>query len=281
LRFGFGTPRDYVLGLRLAHINGTQSKCGGKVVKNVAGYDMNKLYVGSFGTLAVLTEITFKLRPIPERSATLMVTSYSAGSLVRTASDLLASELRPASLFLARGFRPLLAGESKGAGVLLVRFVESNEAVDYQISTVRRITTDSGQVIELADSEAATVWTRVANVDQQAANAFKLSVPISRAAESIEELMASVPQSTIAADLGTGIIRIALDADHQQSAELAVRWRREAASSGGTLTIEQAPLEVRRRVGAWNDAGPAAALMGSIKANFDPEGLLSPGRFVA
>jgi glycolate oxidase FAD binding subunit len=63
LRLGYGTPRDYVIGLKLVHADGTESKSGGKVVKNVAGYDMNKLYVGSYGTLAIITELTFKLRP--------------------------------------------------------------------------------------------------------------------------------------------------------------------------------------------------------------------------
>lgn len=81
LRLGFGTPRDYVIGLKLAHIDGTESKSGGRVVKNVAGYDLNKLYVGSYGTLAVMTELTFKLRPLAERSSTLMITSRYRGPL--------------------------------------------------------------------------------------------------------------------------------------------------------------------------------------------------------
>ena len=81
-RLGFGTPRDYVIGLKLVHADGTESKCGGRVVKNVAGYDMNKLYVGSYGTLAVITELTFKLRPLPENNQTILVTPRSAGSFL-------------------------------------------------------------------------------------------------------------------------------------------------------------------------------------------------------
>ena len=74
LRCGYGTPRDYVIGLKLAHTDGRQSKSGGRVVKNVAGYDLNKLYVGSYGTLAVITEVTFKLRPLPEQCVTVVLT---------------------------------------------------------------------------------------------------------------------------------------------------------------------------------------------------------------
>src|SRR5215472_3940053 len=75
LRFAYGTPRDYVIGLRLAHVDGSESKSGGRVVKNVAGYDLNKLYIGSFGTLAVITEVILKLKPVPERSATVLITA--------------------------------------------------------------------------------------------------------------------------------------------------------------------------------------------------------------
>src|SRR4029453_16961482 len=101
LRLGFGTPRDYVIGLKLAHADGSESKSGGQVVKNVAGYDMNKLYVGSYGTLAIITELTFKLRPLAERISTMMISSKSRGQLFELARRVLASELQPASVVLA------------------------------------------------------------------------------------------------------------------------------------------------------------------------------------
>src|SRR5215470_11664778 len=115
LRLGFGTPRDYVIGLKLAHIDGTESRSGGKVVKNVAGYDMNKLYIGSFGTLAVITELVFKLRPLPERSCTVVVISKDLQSLARLAKQVLDSELQPASVFLAKFLAKGLTPESLGS----------------------------------------------------------------------------------------------------------------------------------------------------------------------
>jgi glycolate oxidase FAD binding subunit len=281
LRFGFGTPRDYVIGLRLAHINGELSKCGGKVVKNVAGYDMNKLYVGSFGTLAVLTELTVKLRPLPERAATLMITSPSAEMLIRAGSEILASELRPASLFLTRGLRLDLGFGQSGPEAVFIRFVESSEAVESQIDKTKRMACSGVQVIEIGELEAKAIWPRVADVDLQGPTCFKISVPMSRTADAFSRLTADAPNSIAAADLGTGIIRMAIGADDQRSVELAERWRRDAASLGGTLTIERASLDVRRLVDAWNDPGPSVGLMKSMKASFDPGGLLNPGRFVA
>ncbi|HEU4391685.1 MAG TPA: FAD-binding oxidoreductase [Blastocatellia bacterium] len=280
LRFGFGTPRDYVIGLRLAHINGEISKCGGKVVKNVAGYDMNKAYVGSFGTLAILTEVTFKLRPLPERSATVVLTSTSPEDLLRAASGILTSELRPSSLFLTSGFSRWFDSGPVRSTVLLLRFLESNEAVEYQIGRTRVISSGC-HASELVEADASAAWSRVANVDREASTCFTLSLPISRAAEYALRLAGEVPKPVVAADLGAGIIRMAFDVDDRRGAELADCWRREVSSFGGTLTIDRAPLEVRRRVGAWNDPGPAAVIMQRIKSSFDPDSLLSPGRFVA
>ena len=278
LRLGFGTARDYVIGLRLAHINGEISKCGGKVVKNVAGYDMNKLYVGSFGTLAILTELTFKLRPLPERSATLAIRSENPKNLLKAASDILASELRPSSLFLASGFRPPLDSTPGGSAALLVRFLESNEAVNYQIERTRAVLSEC-RANEMEEAEASAVWSRVANIDKEGPICFKLSLPLSRTAEWLQRLAVDA-HSVVAADLGTGIIRIAMDLDSDRITNLAEQWRAEVSSFGGTLTIESAPLDVRRRVDVWNDPGPATALMQAVKASFDPERLLSPGRFI-
>src|SRR5215467_6750422 len=139
LRFGYGTPREYVIGLRLAHVDGTESKSGGRVVKNVAGYDLNKLYVGSFGTLAVITEVILKLRPVPERSATMLVTASDLLSIQDFASRIKASRLRPASLFvLNQGMSSRLGVATEGPS-MLVRFVESAAAVADQVDRLQTL----------------------------------------------------------------------------------------------------------------------------------------------
>src|SRR5262245_24304675 len=148
LRLGFGTPRDYVIGLKLAHADGTQSKSGGRVVKNVAGYDMNKLYVGSHGTLAVITELTVKLRPLAERDSTILISSKNLALLFQLANRVLASELQPASIVLSKRLQAL-PNDS-----LMIRFIDSEASVTNQMNWVMREVDESGEATVLSDGEA-------------------------------------------------------------------------------------------------------------------------------
>ncbi|HEY7545210.1 MAG TPA: FAD-binding oxidoreductase [Blastocatellia bacterium] len=266
LRAGFGTPRDYALGLKLAHPDGSESRSGGKVVKNVAGYDMNKLYVGSFGTLAVITEITVKLRPLPERISTLVVTDRDHQKLISVARA--ASELQPVSIFLCS--LPEIS--------LAIRFAGSEPTVRYQIDCVVKALDSQATILD--ENEDRNFWTRVADIDRTANVAVKASVPIACAAQGFEKML-SLSHTSIAADLGTGIIRTAFDADEQSAVSMIEKLRAETILMGGTLVIERAPVSVRRLSDAWGDLGQIAMLMKSIKEKFDPHSMLNPGKFVA
>lgn len=276
LRLGFGTPRDYVIGLKLAHADGTESKSGGRVVKNVAGYDMNKLYVGSYGTLAVITEATFKLRPMPEKSATAMITGKNQKSLIEFAKRVLASELQPSSIFLTKR----LFGEQFGDDALLLRFIEGEAAVKHQLEWIERAVGNDHQSVIMNEAESELLWTAVADIDRRAANAVRISVLVSKASAAFERLLATCECVSVA-DLGVGIIRMAFDADHESAIETMKRLRADATAMGGTLFIERAPEGVKQQIDAWGEVGATTSLMRSIKAKFDPQSLLNPGRFVA
>jgi len=280
LRLGFGTPRDYVIGLKLAHADGTESKCGGRVVKNVAGYDMNKLYVGSYGTLAVITELTFKLRPLPESDATIIVTARGNGSLFDLAKHVVASELQPASVFLTRHLSPHVIESRPASDALLIRFVDNEAAVDHQINWMKRAASDENfEFTSLPGDQGEPLWQKVAGIDRGAANAVRISVRVSE----LESVLAKVCTDDCAAavDLGMGIIRIAFDEDEKGIADKIKRMRSHAAEAGGTLFVERASSAVRREVDAWGDPGPASSLMRSVKSKFDRESILNPGRFLA
>lgn len=281
LRFGFGKPRDYVIGLRLAHSDGTESRSGGKVVKNVAGYDMNKLYTGSFGTLAVITELIVKLRPLPDKSSTVRVTSQDVNLLRKLASSILSSNLLPASVFLTKGIFPDSLESSDRQLSLAVRFIESEPTVNYQVETVLKMIENRVSAEVLNDSDAEKFWTRVSNVDETSRVAIRMSVPLSLAQSGFEKLSGEESRSLIAADFATGIIRAAFDLDDGQAVEKIKRLRLESASLGGTLVVERASVSVKKEADAWGDAGPTVELMKSIKAKFDPQALLNPGMFVA
>ncbi|MFP5261968.1 MAG: FAD-binding oxidoreductase [Blastocatellia bacterium] len=281
LRGGFGTPRDYIIGLKLAHVDGTQSRSGGRVVKNVAGYDMNKLYVGSFGTLATLTELTFKLRPLPECVVTLMITATGRESLVRLAGKALTSELQPASIFLTSRLGTGLPGARAGNDALLIRFAESEAAVKHQTAWVAR-SIESGQELATLDKATAeSVWKVVADLDLRGGNACRASVLLSEAPALYQKFLEAIPGCVATADLAAGIIRIAFDAGDESAINLIRQLRGDAEAAGGTLFVERAATAVRQRAGAWGEVGATGALMRATKEKFDPQSLLNPGRFVA
>lgn len=280
LRLGFGTPRDYVIGLKLAHADGTESKCGGQVVKNVAGYDMNKLYVGSYGTLAIITELTFKLRPLAERISTMMVSSRSRRQLFDLARRVLASELQPASVVFARRLSVSLTTDWPEEA-LLIRFINSEGAVEHQVDWVTRTLDETSFATVLTPGDADAVWAQVADFDQQEDIRVRLSVPLSAIPSEFEKTVLTHLECVATADIGAGIIRMAFDGDARSAVDQIKRLRASAAAADGSLVIERAPVEVRREVDAWGDAGSTAGLMRAIKARFDPKGLLNPGKFVS
>jgi glycolate oxidase FAD binding subunit len=278
LRLGFGTPRDYVIGLKLVHADGSESKSGGKVVKNVAGYDMNKLYAGSYGTLAIITELTFKLRPLPERSSTIVITSKYRGPLFQLAKRVLASELQPASVVLTRRLSASSASRLPD-DALLIRFVDSEAAVAHQVDWVVRALDETHDATVLSENEADAVWAEVAELDQCAIR-VRLSVPLSAVPVAFEKAFLAHVNCVAAADIGTGIIRLAFETDQESAVDQIKRLRASAAGANGTLVIERAPAETRRAADAWGDVGSTAELVRSIKARFDPQSLLNPGKFV-
>jgi glycolate oxidase FAD binding subunit len=276
LRLAFGTPRDYVIGLRLAHIDGTESKSGGRVAKNVAGYDLNKLYVGSFGTLAVITGLNIKLRPLPECEASLQITAGKPARLFDLAKRLFASEAQPASIFLTSRLPAVSGGES-----LLIRFIESKEAVEYQLNVVKRLLDEDFQAATLNDEDAEKVWRQAVNVDGLADIAVRLSLPLSTVAEGFRKLRTMHEGGFASADVGVGIIRLSFEAQGSRAVEMIRAMRAEAARLGGTLFIERAPSLVREEADAWGDVGNLGSLMKGVKRNFDPQSLLNAGRFVS
>jgi glycolate oxidase FAD binding subunit len=273
LRLGFGTPRDYVIGLKLAHADGTQSKSGGRVVKNVAGYDLNKLYVGSYGTLAIITELTFKLRPLPERDATILITAKYRGPLFQFARRILESELQPASVVLARGLI------SSVDDALLIQFIDNKAAVEYQLDWINRAIDESLQATELGDKNAEWVWRSLDDLDQRTIG-VRLSVPLMSVPEQFEKALLTHFECVASADVGTGIIRLAFDGENREVIDQVRSLRANIAASGGTLFVEKAPPEIRRETDAWGDAGATTSLMRSIKEKFDPQSILNPGKFV-
>ena len=280
LRCGYGTPRDYVIGLKLAHADGGQSKSGGRVVKNVAGYDLNKLYVGSYGTLAVITEATFKLRPLPERSVTIALTAIAAQRLTAIARQVQTSELQPAAFVLTSTELAEMRGPDQRSETLLLRFADNEASVSHQTEWLRQICNDEYNLAQVNGDHEAALWNSTWDVDDRSRYAVRLSVPLAATLAAYENLFAD-RNINVTADLGSGIVRATWNGKEADAVAIINRQRAAAHQYGGTLFVEKAPTAVRQQVDAWGEVGAGERLMVAIKQKFDPQGILNPGRFVA
>jgi glycolate oxidase FAD binding subunit len=224
--------------------------------------------------LAIITELTFKLRPLPEHSSTILIRSSEHSPLFQLAGRVLASELTPASVVLAKGL------SFSSGSALLIRFSDSEAAVAHQVDWAMRAADDGCAATVLTSDDADASWAEVADFDGREIR-VRLSVPLSSVPGEFEKACLAHAHCIATADMGTGIIRMALDGDKRSSADQIRRLRDEAARVGGTAVIEKAPAEVRLEVDAWGDVGSTLGLMRSIKMSFDPQSILNPGKFVS
>ncbi len=296
----YGTARDLLIGVTVVTADGSVVKGGGKVVKNVAGYDLPKLFIGSYGTLGVIVEATVKLRPLPEQEELVCVhfdRLKDAGAAVRAVA---ASDLIPNAVELLDGAAAAGAGLAAGVtvsptspgGMLVVGFDGVREQIDWQRAELARLTGPlGGRDVRPLDARA---WPRLTTAARAAfpmpAAVTALAILPSQVAETMEQgagmARARGLQSAWAAHAGVGVMRAALASepapkDPGAIAAVIAEWREMARAGGGHATLEWAPLAVKSQVPVWDDPGAAGRIMERIKAQLDPRNILNPGRFVA
>jgi glycolate oxidase FAD binding subunit len=301
-RLRYGASRDLVIAIRVVHADGKVTRGGAKVVKNVTGYDMNKLYIGSLGTLGVIVEATFRLHPVPPVEQTLLASFASVDAARAAVAVILDSPVAPSALEL---FNPQAARQvAEQAGVpwsnedySLAVSIGSvrREAVDAQLETVRRLCrgAESSRTHSLDAHAHAAFWraTRDFVPRDGPRSVLKASVLLTRLAEAVrvgEEAAAKEGLAVgVVSEAGSGIVRYYLSGGSasperfpQAVAEAVNRVRAFAQEAEGNLVILEAPPEVKKRVDVWGLAEKALPLMQRPKAEFDPQRTLNPGRFV-
>lgn len=286
LRAAHGKVRDSLIGLRAVLADGTEIKAGGRVVKNVAGYDLMKLFSGSFGTLGVIVEASFKLKPSPPSSSAGAWRQSNLEGLLAAAAP-----LRRLSFPLAMA--RVIAGDAEPLGAddaaVLVLTLEGSAA---EIEAQRREleATIPAASVEWLDDTSAGRLTDAAR-DAQAWGTgrddlvgVRLSLPgesmrivVPQALQSIRATGATV---LAAGDIqsGTVFLRIHGPSDHQV-ATLIAALRDQACGAGGSAVVDDVPARLADRVDPWGEVA-GLALMRGVKAALDPGRLLSPGRFV-
>lgn len=274
LRHRYGGVRDLLLGITFVRADGKIAKAGGRVVKNVAGYDMMKLFTGSYGTLGILTEVTLRVYPVPTTEGTVILTG-SVDRLAKVAKILLASTLTPiAADVVSTAFSQHL--EISNTPSLVVKFATIPESIAQQ----------SAQLLEIAKglglkggiwqgAQAAQLWSSIqTGIWGDRPIGCKLGVRLTAAVETIDlldRLTDNTAKGVIHLNSGIGAIAIS---DSHHIAPL----RSHCESAGGFLSVLQAPVDIKQQLDVWGYRGNAVPLMRQIKQQFDPFDLLNPGR---
>ena len=288
-RFSQGTVRDFLIGIKVVRADGTLIKGGGQVVKNVAGYDLPKLYCGSFGTLGVIVEATFMIRPRPEAQTTLALTFSSAEKAGEAALKLTGSDMQPFFLELAN-FSPLSSSRDQDAYHLFVGFAGMQEEVDDQRSHLRDVLgDDAGSTEELSVDEAQTLSQALRDfpVSGPATLRCKVSLQPTQLATFCADLAAEARRRhapvRLLARAGNGILYAAFEGDTVPDDQILslVDWIRvHATGNNGFAIVEEIPSALKERANVWGTVGKAFPLMQRLKETLDPKGILNSGRFV-
>jgi glycolate oxidase FAD binding subunit len=292
-RLRHGSARDLVIGLSVVQANGEVTRSGGRVVKNVAGYDLNKLYVGSFGTLGVIVEANFKLQPLPQAERTLLLTYPNASDAMQTVIALLSSLLTPSAIEL---IDPGAASDmSDFFGIhlptngytLAIDFEGSPTTLDRQIDETRLLARQHGalQGDDLAGEAQQSFWEAVRE-HTEGTLTCKVVILVTHMARYLEHV-ASVCrryelEAAIVAHAGNGILYIELRPSDAapRLIEAIAELRSYAQAAKGSLVVERCPVELKRLIDIWGKPGPAFYLMQRLKQQFDAKGTFVRGRFV-
>ncbi len=274
LRLSEGTARDLLIGIRYVGREGRIVKGGGRVVKNVAGYDLMKVMGGSFGTLGIIVEATFKVLPIPEHRAAAFAGFRGAGDAFDAARRL--NDALPLSYLEVLSPAAARMCGRDAAFVAVAGFSGSRGDLDEQWNSIRRLA-PAAQLLEASDADA--LYARIRDLDFSAAPiAALVAMPPAELAAALMESGAE-----FAAHAGCGVAKVFLAGAHDETgvAQAISRWRRRARVARGNLRIIRRDPSMRPWLESFDTPDDGALrLMKRLKAAFDPAGIFNPGCFV-
>jgi glycolate oxidase FAD binding subunit len=282
---GYGRARDAVLGLDVVLGSGERTRCGGRVVKNVTGYDLAKLYVGSLGTLAVITHAWLRLRPLPEEVRVLAAPFPAKPASIEAALECARLPgVRAAALVgaaLAGELGDSLPNAERGGSLLVIELASDAPVVS---QTAELLASHHGAVGVASETIAAVAALEGAAEEPRftASLRVRVSARPSRLAAAHAALCAGTAAVVVHPGLGLLQARFALEpGDGAARIDAALATLREAARAGeGSAVVAAAPVSVREGRDVFGGAAPTFTLMQRLKAELDPRGVLNPGRFV-
>jgi glycolate oxidase FAD binding subunit len=276
-RYRYGTVRDLIIGITVVLHDGTVAKAGGKVVKNVAGYDLSKLFTGSLGTLGIIATANFRLHPIPEAARTVAVEIESPRAAGEAAQAIMHSQVEATAVELHYG------EDAK----LLTVLVESIPAgVEAKAETASFLLGPFGEVRELSDEEVAHLGPLQPPAAGDDGVAIKVAAPPADLADVLGSVLGAAERRGLAhprvtGHAASGVTFVRLSGGEEEAQALFVEEMREIwVRRGGSVTLQRASLSLKNRVGTWDNGGDYLGLIRRVKEKFDPRGGMNPGRFV-
>ncbi|UEM02639.1 glycolate oxidase subunit GlcE [Skermanella rosea] len=289
-----GAVRDHFLGCQAVSGRGEAFKAGGRVVKNVTGYDLPKLVAGAYGTLTVLTEVTLKVLPAPEVTRTVLVRGLDDTDAIRVMALALQSPYEvagaahvPASLAGGLGVEELGTGGSDAAATA-IRLEGFGRSIEYRAGKLRDLLGGFGTVDFLDREPSLAFWAALRDVKPFVAQperlVWRLSVPPADGARVVADIKRRLPGSDAYFDWGGGLIWLAVDPGAEAAGQHAVRGAvgLGGGSGGGHATLIRAPDTVRASSDVFHpQPAPLAALSARVKETLDPKRIFNPGRMYA
>ena len=291
------SPRDIVIGMRTVQADGTVTKSGGQVVKNVSGYDMARMHIGALGTLGIIAEVSFKLTPLPARQATVLASFDSDGSCFEAALAIFGSSLVPLAITTLHGQegRAGEGGIGGGRPSLAVRVGGRAKSVERQTDDVASIFRrfDANHIAVVDGDDAARMWRRMGDFGWAEETTPVAGIRASVLPTDVQGALESMPDMEDSSGLkwrattqtAQGVIDIHWFGAEGESLSEHVgtaisRTIQSVRGVGGTAVVTHAPTRIKESLDVWGESTSAIDTMRNLKQQYDPNRLLNPGRFM-
>ena len=302
-RLLYGTARDMITGIKAVFPNGDIVVSGGKTVKNVSGYDMCKLLIGSFGTLGILYEMTFKLLPLPEKEATLLIPFANRDEVVGFIHGIIHSEFIPASVealnaMAVKKIKHPVSMPPNGNYLIAIGLEGVGEGIERQVSGLSDMGKKHGalEAVTLSSEKHHAFWIAIRDFAQGLKEDYpnlislKSNFLISKWGEILTNYEKIVQKSGLdyafICHSGNGILYSYILPEKNlrlkigSLIEIIEKLRSEAVKNEGNLVVESSPLSIKKKVDVWGQSRSDSQIMHRLKEQIDPAGILNPGRFV-
>ena len=301
LRHTYGLPREWLIGLKIISAQGMETKSGGQVVKNVTGYDLNKLYTGSLGTLGVIVEAIFKLAPRPSNHSVILTSFASQVEAIECGQYLLQQAYGPQGLHVinstAGSHLLSQATQDDKEYKLVAIFTGRTRAINRRLRESAGLLKTLGAelMLEASGSEAIKIVGNLKDLGHTKTNPSTLRVNINFPPSYSKEVTDWLMRDDFyninpnqhnhligqVIDIGFGYGSLIFWDDVEPRTDDIVRLRTFLTSLGGSAIIEQCPLYLKKELDIWGDAISGTEIMRELKRNFDPSRTLNPGRFLS